>query len=303
MFTGRFHGHHAALVDPACARPPWTRREGNHETSFHRPDRWREHRPAGSGWRDWRPRPRPQPCTAPTPSTSCCCPWTGCTKAILPATSLSIRTPHWPLWSPSGTEYTHAQTTFPSDSFPGMVAQLTGGRPGTTNVYYDDTYNHALLPAGTARLLNGRTWHRGPVDRGDRQVPEPDHPRRRSEDQRPRADEPDDATRGRRRWPSSAAITKAILKMTPTPQALARPGRAAGEPGVLHAGLPARRPQGEHRVRGRPRARAADGVVGQAPGIRDPQRALGDRRRRTCSPQRSTASPTPPVTTGARTTP
>ena len=48
-----------------------------------------------------------------------------------------------------GTDYTHATTTFPSDSFPGMVAQLTGGGPGTTGVYYDDTFNHALLPSGT----------------------------------------------------------------------------------------------------------------------------------------------------------
>ncbi|KUO10265.1 phosphodiesterase [Streptomyces sp. DSM 15324] len=48
-----------------------------------------------------------------------------------------------------GVEYTHARTTTPSDSFPGMVAQATGGGPGTTGVYYDDTYNAALLPAGT----------------------------------------------------------------------------------------------------------------------------------------------------------
>jgi hypothetical protein len=48
-----------------------------------------------------------------------------------------------------GTEFTHAQTTFPSDSFPGMIAQLTGGRAGTTGVYYDDTYNHHLLAPGT----------------------------------------------------------------------------------------------------------------------------------------------------------
>ena len=48
-----------------------------------------------------------------------------------------------------GTSYTRAQTPVPSDSFPGMVAQLTGGNPGTTGIYYDDTYNHALLPAGT----------------------------------------------------------------------------------------------------------------------------------------------------------
>ena len=48
-----------------------------------------------------------------------------------------------------GVEYAHAQTTFPSDSFPGMVAQVTGGTPKTTGVYYDDSFNRALLPAGT----------------------------------------------------------------------------------------------------------------------------------------------------------
>ena len=48
-----------------------------------------------------------------------------------------------------GISYTHAQTPVPSDSFPGMVAQVTGGNPATTGIYYDDSYNHALLPAGT----------------------------------------------------------------------------------------------------------------------------------------------------------
>jgi hypothetical protein len=49
----------------------------------------------------------------------------------------------------NGIDYTGAQTPVPSDSFPGMVGQVTGGDPGTTGVYYDDSYNHALLPAGT----------------------------------------------------------------------------------------------------------------------------------------------------------
>jgi hypothetical protein len=49
----------------------------------------------------------------------------------------------------SGTSYRHALTPFPSDSFPGMVAQVTGGDPKTTGVYYDDSYNRSLLPAGT----------------------------------------------------------------------------------------------------------------------------------------------------------
>jgi predicted AlkP superfamily pyrophosphatase or phosphodiesterase len=48
-----------------------------------------------------------------------------------------------------GVEFTRAQTPVPSDSFPGMVAQVTGGNPASTGVYYDDTWNHALLPAGT----------------------------------------------------------------------------------------------------------------------------------------------------------
>ncbi|GAA5004036.1 alkaline phosphatase family protein [Kitasatospora paranensis] len=55
-----------------------------------------------------------------------------------------------------GVEYTAARTTTPSDSFPGMVAQVTGGGPGTTGVYYDDSYDAALLPAGTTSCAGAR---------------------------------------------------------------------------------------------------------------------------------------------------
>jgi len=48
-----------------------------------------------------------------------------------------------------GVSFTNAMTPFPSDSFPGMVAQVTGGNPKSTGVYYDDSWNAALLPAGT----------------------------------------------------------------------------------------------------------------------------------------------------------
>ncbi|WP_030436803.1 alkaline phosphatase family protein [Actinoplanes subtropicus] len=51
----------------------------------------------------------------------------------------------------SGTRYRNAATPYPSDSFPGMLAQVTGGDPRTTGVYYDDTWNAALLPAGTTK--------------------------------------------------------------------------------------------------------------------------------------------------------
>jgi hypothetical protein len=55
-----------------------------------------------------------------------------------------------------GVEFTHAQTPVPSDSFPGMVAQVTGGNPGTTGVYYDETYNRELLPAGTTNCAGAK---------------------------------------------------------------------------------------------------------------------------------------------------
>ena len=48
-----------------------------------------------------------------------------------------------------GEQFTHAQTPFPSDSFPGMVGQATGGDPRTTGVYYDVSYNHSLLDPTT----------------------------------------------------------------------------------------------------------------------------------------------------------
>jgi hypothetical protein len=48
-----------------------------------------------------------------------------------------------------GVEFTHAVTPVPSDSFPGMVAQVTGGNPSSTGIYYDDSWNQALFPNGT----------------------------------------------------------------------------------------------------------------------------------------------------------
>ena len=51
----------------------------------------------------------------------------------------------------SGVQYTNAHTTNPSDSFPGMVAQFTGATAGQSGVYYDDTFNHSLFPAGTTK--------------------------------------------------------------------------------------------------------------------------------------------------------
>jgi hypothetical protein len=48
-----------------------------------------------------------------------------------------------------GAEYLRARTPIPSDSFPGLTAQVTGGNPATTGIYYDASYNHDLLAPGT----------------------------------------------------------------------------------------------------------------------------------------------------------
>ena len=59
-----------------------------------------------------------------------------------------------------GLEYSAAMTPFPSDSTPGMVAQVTGGDPRVTGEYYDDTWNHDVFPAGTTNCS-------GPVPGGE----------------------------------------------------------------------------------------------------------------------------------------
>ena len=51
--------------------------------------------------------------------------------------------------SARGVDFLHANTPFPSDSFPGMVALATGGNPATTGVYYDDTWNRELASHGS----------------------------------------------------------------------------------------------------------------------------------------------------------
>jgi type I phosphodiesterase/nucleotide pyrophosphatase len=50
-----------------------------------------------------------------------------------------------------GIEFSRARTPFPSDSFPGLVGQVTGGDPGVTGVYYDDTFSHGVFPPGTTK--------------------------------------------------------------------------------------------------------------------------------------------------------
>ena len=48
-----------------------------------------------------------------------------------------------------GVTYTNASTTKPSDSFPGTLSYLTGAGPGTTGVFYDDSYSRTLFAPGS----------------------------------------------------------------------------------------------------------------------------------------------------------
>jgi hypothetical protein len=48
-----------------------------------------------------------------------------------------------------GTTYAAAKGSTPSDSFPGLLALVTGGTPKTTGVYYDDSYDRTLFPPGS----------------------------------------------------------------------------------------------------------------------------------------------------------
>src|ERR1022692_251617 len=46
----------------------------------------------------------------------------------------------------SGVNYTRTSTSQPSDSFPGLMALVTGGTPKTVGAFYDVAYDRVLAP-------------------------------------------------------------------------------------------------------------------------------------------------------------
>ncbi|MBV9691476.1 MAG: alkaline phosphatase family protein [Ktedonobacteraceae bacterium] len=48
-----------------------------------------------------------------------------------------------------GVTYTNASTSKPSDSFPGLLSEITGGSPRSTGVFYDNSYDRTLSPPGS----------------------------------------------------------------------------------------------------------------------------------------------------------
>ncbi|HEX3494560.1 MAG TPA: alkaline phosphatase family protein, partial [Methylocella sp.] len=53
--------------------------------------------------------------------------------------------PNLKLLSGQGLTYTNASTTKPSDSFPGLLAPITGGTSASHGVFYDDSYDRTLF--------------------------------------------------------------------------------------------------------------------------------------------------------------
>jgi hypothetical protein len=51
--------------------------------------------------------------------------------------------------SRQGTTFSEASSAQPSDSFPGLLAMVTGGTPKTTGVFYDDSYARNMWAPGT----------------------------------------------------------------------------------------------------------------------------------------------------------
>src|SRR4029079_10453947 len=64
----------------------------------------------------------------------------------------------------AGRTYTNATATRPSDSFPGMLAMVTGGTPRSTGVYYDDGYDRSLASASGACVPGARVPWKANLD-------------------------------------------------------------------------------------------------------------------------------------------
>ena len=55
----------------------------------------------------------------------------------------------------TGIIYPNAFTTAPSDSYPGMIAQVTGATPKTGGLFYDDSYDRTEFPSKASFTSQG----------------------------------------------------------------------------------------------------------------------------------------------------
>ena len=69
-----------------------------------------------------------------------------CAQGISGANGGAPYCPHLADLKKTGIDYLYAYTSEPSDSFPGLMAIVTGGSPRTVGAFYDDAYDRSLDP-------------------------------------------------------------------------------------------------------------------------------------------------------------
>src|SRR5581483_1809519 len=64
-----------------------------------------------------------------------------------------------------GITYTNAQTSLPSNSWPGLLAIVTGGSPISTGVIFENSYDRSLSPPGSnCTTLGTKVIYDSPID-------------------------------------------------------------------------------------------------------------------------------------------
>ena len=63
---------------------------------------------------------------------------------------------HFAKLAKTGIVYPNAFASAPSDSFPGMIAQVTGASPKTAGLYYDDSFDRTLYPSAFSYTSDGK---------------------------------------------------------------------------------------------------------------------------------------------------
>src|SRR5437667_1091826 len=67
-------------------------------------------------------------------------------RSITQTASTADTCPHLTALGRNGVSYTRTSTSKPSDSFPGLMALVTGGTPRTVGAFYDVAYDRVLAP-------------------------------------------------------------------------------------------------------------------------------------------------------------
>ena len=91
-----------------------------------------------------------------------------CANGISTANGGAPYCPNMAALKPNGVSYLYAYTSEPSDSFPGLMALVSGGSPRSVGAFYDDAYDRSLNPPA---LTTGDGLANGPCVPSNVNVP------------------------------------------------------------------------------------------------------------------------------------